>query len=386
MSRRTKSVNLINSVIGVDFNKHKIKTPYRDLRGEKKQKDEQNKEEREILQEPEEQQSREDLERLEVSDEVAADQQIEAENSAEEPSESSSEAESPELPSESTEFIPNVTSKEPEEVSEASEVSESGASEPEASEPAKVSSQRSKITDFFPHFSSDFYLFSPIYRYFQEIIKKCFKIRSRHKGFSLIEVAIAIVVIGLVVGLSLKGKELIHTAKVNSVVDQVNAFRVATQMFTEKYGAMPGDFTDAKNSIDESLDNGNGTGLISSIDDAKRFWSHLVKSGLLTAELVGGFPVSKLGGYYSVSSEINENDGLWLVLTRGTSDNKSFSGIISQEDAAVIDRKYDNGDPSSGDIRTKKVEGSSATKPVAVGKRYDAKSKAKNCVIMFKLW
>lgn len=209
----------------------------------------------------------------------------------------------------------------------------------------------------------------------------------RHKsgGFSLIEVAIAIVVIGLVVGLSLKGKELIHTAKVNSVADQVNTVRVATHMFTEKYGAIPGDFTDAKNSIDGSLENGTGSGNISTLDDARRFWSHLTKSGLLSMEMSNGFPVSKLGGYYSVSSQIDGQYGLWIVLTRGTTDNQNFSGIVSQEEAHMVDKKYDNGDPSSGEIRTQKIDGESG-KPKSIGSKYDLKSKIKNCIMMFKLW
>lgn len=332
MSKKSKNVNLIINVIGVDFSKHKIKMPYKDL---KKKGEEVDKTEIGKL--------------LETKGTVKTDKSDDVIP----------------LPSATGEAI--VKEEEREKHEEILETSREKLSVPQF---------RAKLASFFS-FNSNFN--------FCKLTRRCFNFRDRNKGFSLIEVAIAIVVIGLVVGLSLKGKELIHTAKVNSVIDQVNTFRIAAQMFTEKYGSMPGDFADAKNSIDESLENGKGNGLISSIDDARRFWSHLTRSGLLTTELFGGFPVSKLGGYYSVSSEINENDGLWLILTRGTPDNKSFSGVVSQEDAVVIDRKYDNGDPSSGDIRTKKIEGNSA-KPTDIGKRYDSKSRAKNCVIMFKLW
>lgn len=335
MTRRTKNVNLIANVIGVDFNKHKIKTPYKDLKSSKKRAQKGN------------QQENETSSRVEVTEK----------NSME---------------NNDIILLPPVPAEVL--VEKLEEFQEEIPIESERKQVLITAPSKDEATSFFSFNSNVF-----------KLIRKYFKPKNIHKGFSLIEVAIAIVVIGLVVGLSLKGRELIHTAKVNSVIDQVNSFRVATQMFTEKYGSMPGDFSDAKNSIDESLENGNGSGLISSLDDAKRFWSHLTKSGFLTAEFVAGFPVSKLGGYYSVSSDINENDGLWLVLTRGTSDNKSFSGIISQEDAATIDKKYDNGDPSSGDIRTKKIEGNVA-KPTDIGKKYDAKSKAKNCVIMFKLW
>lgn len=210
-----------------------------------------------------------------------------------------------------------------------------------------------------------------------------FSIKSAKKGFSLIEVAIAIVVIGLVVGLGLKGKELIHTAKLNSVVEQVNAFRMATQMFTDKYSAIPGDFNNAKEMIDSSLENGAGISSVTSVADAKRFWKHLVASGLLSIELVNGFPVSKLGGYYSVSTNVGGHDGAWIILSKGTSNNSSFLGIISQEDAYVIDKKYDNGIPSSGEIRTLRVSGNNL---VSIGQKYDLKSKKADCIIMFRLW
>ena len=126
-------------------------------------------------------------------------------------------------------------------------------------------------------------------------------LRSKNKGFSLIEVAIAIVVIGLIVGFTIKGKELVHTAKLNATVEQVNSFKIAMHMFVEKYGALPGDLSNAKKEISESINDGRGTGEISSIDDAKRFWEHLVAAGLIAVDLsaTSFLPACKLGGHYS---------------------------------------------------------------------------------------
>jgi prepilin-type N-terminal cleavage/methylation domain-containing protein len=206
-------------------------------------------------------------------------------------------------------------------------------------------------------------------------------LKNKIKGFSLIEVAIAIVIIGLVASFTLKGKELIHTAKLNSIAEQVNSFKIAIQMFVDKYGSMPGDFSNAKDMIDPGLENGSGNGSIKYVNDAKKFWKHLVASGSLSIELINGYPVSKLGGYYSVSSEIPGHEGTWLILSNGTTNNSNFKGILSQEDAYHIDKKNDTGNPSTGEIRTLKAQNMTP-----IGQKYDIKNKNKDCIIMFKIW
>lgn len=210
--------------------------------------------------------------------------------------------------------------------------------------------------------------------------RKIFK--NNRKGFSLIEVAIAIVVVGLVVSMTLKGRELIHTAKLNSVIEQVNTFRMTAQLFIDKYNALPGDLANAKYMIGSSLENGRGDGRFVNVDDGKRFWEHLVASGLLSIELAHGFPVSRIGGYYFISDQVDGLDGIWIVLSSGTANNSTFSGIISQEDAYMIDKKCDNGVPNSGDVRTFKA-GSGGMVPIR--QQYDLKDKTSDCVIMFKL-
>ena len=211
-------------------------------------------------------------------------------------------------------------------------------------------------------------------------MQKPLLIKYKSKGFSLIEVAIAIVIIGLVASFTLKGKELIHTAKLNSVAEQVNSFKIAIQMFVDKYGTLPGDCPNAKEMIDSGLENGSGNGTIKYANDAKKFWKHLVASGLLSVELINGYPASKLGGFYSVSSEIAGHEGTWIILNGGTSNNYNFKGIISQKDAYHIDKKNDTGDPSTGEIR---VLNAQSMRPIG---KYDVKDKSKNCVIIFKIW
>ncbi len=209
-------------------------------------------------------------------------------------------------------------------------------------------------------------------------------LKKVNRGFSLVEIAIAVLVISLVATFSLKGKELIRTARLRTVIEQVETFRIAANSFAEKYGAIPGDLQNAKELIDESLENGNGSGEILSKEDAKRFWSHLTKSGLVSVELVNGYPISKIGGYFSVSSDIKGKPGTWLILSKGTSDNRNFSGIMTPENAYYIDRSMDNGLPSEGDVQI--MKGQYASGECVIGSKYNFKNKNEDCVILFRIW
>jgi prepilin-type N-terminal cleavage/methylation domain-containing protein len=207
------------------------------------------------------------------------------------------------------------------------------------------------------------------------------RLKSDKQGFSLLEMAIAIVVLGLVASFTIKGKELVHTARLRSVVEQVATFKIAVQIFIDKYGGLPGTIANASRDIGD-VENGDGSWKITSTETSKRFWSHLLATDLLTSELQNGYPVSKLGGIYSVSSSVPGHPGIWIILSNGTADNVKFQGIISQEDAGYMDKNNDTGNPTLGEIITMKADGDTLTD---IGQLYDTKNKNKNCVIMFKI-
>ncbi|MDR2107496.1 MAG: prepilin-type N-terminal cleavage/methylation domain-containing protein [Holosporaceae bacterium] len=207
---------------------------------------------------------------------------------------------------------------------------------------------------------------------------------KQNRGFSLVEVAIAIAVIGLIAGFALKGRELIRVAGLRAAGDQVNAFRVAIRSFVDKYGALPGDFANAREMIGDSLQNGRGDGIISSPEDAKLFWKHLEAADLISFETVNGYPISKAGGFYSVSSVVSGCPGTWIILCGGTSDNRNFVGALSPEDAFCIDKNNDDGNPNTGEIRA--IRSSTASGECFVGSRYNVKNKNKDCVLLFRIW
>ena len=208
------------------------------------------------------------------------------------------------------------------------------------------------------------------------------KLRKNSSGFSLIEVAIAIVVIGLLASFTIKGGKLIQSAKLNSINDQVTTFKIAIHLFTEKYGFLPGDLPDAGNLIKEGIESGRGDGKIISLRDSQRFWKHLIASGFLNTKLINDHPVSKIGGNFYVSNDIGGRSGTWIILSEGTSDNKNFKGIVTPEEAYLID-KNDTGEPLTGDIQI--MKGIGATGECIVDSKYNFKNKNKDCVLLFKI-
>src|SRR5688572_4707505 len=95
--------------------------------------------------------------------------------------------------------------------------------------------------------------------------------RNRQKGFTLIEIAIVLVIIGLLLGGVLKGQELITGARVRNLIAQQDGIKAAYFGFLDRYRALPGDYAQAQANIPNiaaanpcgaTPGNGNGTGQI----------------------------------------------------------------------------------------------------------------------------
>jgi prepilin-type N-terminal cleavage/methylation domain-containing protein len=110
----------------------------------------------------------------------------------------------------------------------------------------------------------------------------------KQSGFTLIEIAIVLVIIGLLLGGILKGQELINSAKVKNLATDFRSIPVYIYGYQDKFKALPGDDLLATTHLTgATINNGNGNGVIEGNwntttdgDEACKFWQHVRLAGL----------------------------------------------------------------------------------------------------------
>ena len=114
------------------------------------------------------------------------------------------------------------------------------------------------------------------------------------RGFTLVEIAIVLVMIGLLLGGILKGQDLINSARVRNLADMNAGIQAAYYGFLDRYRQMPGDMTAAAAAAavgDAAITaGGNANGRIDAGDwrEASALWVHLTRAGLLQGSYDGG--------------------------------------------------------------------------------------------------
>ncbi len=202
-------------------------------------------------------------------------------------------------------------------------------------------------------------------------------IQRRQHGFTLIEIAIVLVIIGLLLGGILKGQELITSARVRNLISQQDGIKAGFYGFQDRYRAFPGDYKDAPNNLGGpgTAVAGNGDGRIVStsggaaVQETTLVWDHLSRAGFLNGNFVYAAdvndtttPKNPYGAYLQLAYDKIYGDPNAPTLPPDRHNLKTGSQI-PVEIAAEVDRKTDDGNPLSGSFQFSIY--SSSTPPTA---------------------
>lgn len=246
----------------------------------------------------------------------------------------------------------------------------------------------------------------------------------RQRAFTLIELSIVLVIIGLLVGGVLVGRDLIKAAELRSVITQKGRFATAINTFRGKYDALPGDMANATDywgaqdptpatciataSTTSLTCNGNGDGKIgyenSTTDtwEGFRVWQHLANAGIVVGKYSGvaGY-VPKINipdSDFSANAAWNlwyfpgrtvwgwspEAPGHYLVFSIAVG-GWWVNPVLKPSDELSIDKKIDDGRPYLGavnNINAGHMPNCSTSE--SIDGEYDLAYKGVACLLFFK--
>jgi prepilin-type N-terminal cleavage/methylation domain-containing protein len=177
--------------------------------------------------------------------------------------------------------------------------------------------------------------------------------KSRQKGFTLVEIAIVLVIIGLLLGGILKGQEMIVQAKIKNAMADFSGISAAYHGYQDRYRKIPGDDDGAARWTGATAGNGNGivAGVYNSTtaaDESRLWWDHLRRAGFVAGN-GSQQPTNAFTGMLGVQT----GDGQATIgaVLGGFSSLIICSANIPDKVAIAIDTSMDDGVMMTGGVR-----------------------------------
>ncbi len=192
--------------------------------------------------------------------------------------------------------------------------------------------------------------------------------RSKQSGFTLVEIAIVLVIIGLLLGGVLKGQELINSAKVKNFATDFRNIPLFIYGYQDKFRALPGDDANAvahlgAGATQITAANGSGNGTLNgnwwdgaaslATSETVAFWEHIRRANLAAGPTAiatnadlpknsdGGWLGIEAGSTIAANQYITGLSGTYIVCSKG----------ILGKFAKQLDTTMDDGNPFTGSVR-----------------------------------
>lgn len=264
---------------------------------------------------------------------------------------------------------------------------------------------------------------------------------TTQQGFTLVELAIVMTIIGLLIGGILKGQELMLNARVTATIAQVRSYEAAATTFRDSFASLPGDMMNASNRLPgcvaacdpaaatagNSIIGGSAwagaatwdtqTAALSAANaepvESVLFWIHMLQADLISgvssealqgsapqwgvtnpqARINGGFVVGYASGVNPPpgggTAAGNTNPaGMVLALVTAPTSNLAAVGAtqpLTPAKAAQIDRKMDDGRPASGFVQSYGLATSCNATVGGVDNQYAEAINANDCGVVFRI-
>ncbi len=185
--------------------------------------------------------------------------------------------------------------------------------------------------------------------------------KQKQAGFTLIEIAIVLVVIGLLLGGVLKGQEMIENAKISNLRNDFDGVSAALYAYQDRYRMLPGDDNRADNAnrgwADATAGSGNGVlnnnnAFDGGNNESQRAWQHLRYAGLITGDPSG--TTNNIAGRANPSNAFGGKIGFTNTTAAwglGLSGHVICASNIPGKGAAAVDSAMDDGAADAGQIR-----------------------------------